>query len=406
MPNFKYVAMTEGGSRVSGSVEAESQDAALQWVAAQGYIPSKVSEAGGGMGVGGLADLNKRLAKVKAADIILFTKQFRTMFDAGLSIVNVLEVLEQQTENAKLKDAIIAIAQDIRRGQALHEAFSKHPRIFTNMYCAMLRAGEASGTLSEVLERLIYLVEHEYKVKKDIKSAMTYPVIVIVVLFGAFIFLLTYVIPQFVTLFAKAGLELPLPTRVCIAMYEILRDYWYLMLIGCVGIVFGLISYVRTSVGRLQFDTQSLRIPIIGPVLKKSAMSRFASIFALLQASGVSVLESIRILSAVIGNMAIANEFDWLRGKLEEGRGIAGPLKNSKYFTPMIINMIAIGEETGNLEDMLREVANHYDYEVEYAIGRMSELIGPVMVLLLAVVVGFFAMSIILPIYDLVKMAH
>lgn len=402
MPEFKYVAMTDGGSQVTGSVEAESEDAALQWVVSQGYIPSKVSKAGG-LGVGGFAELNKRMMKVKAEDIILFTKQFRTMFDAGLSIVNVLEVLEQQTENAKLRDVTIAIAQDIRRGQAMHEAFSKHPGVFTKMYCSMLQAGEASGTLSEVLERLIYLVEHEYKVKKDIKSAMTYPIIVIVVLLGAFAFLLTFVVPQFVSLFAKAGLALPLPTRVCIGLYEFLKNYWYLVILGMIGSVTALVMYVKTPHGRLKFDTYLLKLPILGPVFKKAAMSRFASIFALLQASGVSVLESIRILSAVIDNMAISSEFDWLRGKLEEGRGIAGPLRSSKYFTPMIINMIAIGEETGNLEDMLREVANHYDYEVEYSISRMSELIGPVMVLLLAGVVGFFAAAIMLPIYDLVK---
>ncbi len=406
MPDFKYTALTEGGSKVTGSVEAENEDAALQWVVSQGYIPTNVAKAGAGLGMGALADLNKRLMKVKAEDIILFTKQFRTMFDAGLSIVNVLEVLEQQTENAKLKDTIIAIAQDIRRGQALHEAFAKHPGVFSKMYCAMLQAGEASGTLSEVLERLIYLVEHEFKVKKDIKSAMTYPIIVIVVLLGAFVFLLTFVMPQFVNLFAKAGLQLPLPTRACIGLYEFLKNFWYVVVLGFGGAITALVMYVKTDHGRLRLDTLLLKLPILGPVFKKSAMSRFASIFSLLQASGVSVLESIRILSAVIGNMAIANEFDWLRGKLEEGRGIAGPLKNSKYFTPMIINMIAIGEETGNLEDMLREVANHYDYEVEYAIGRMSELIGPVMVLLLAVVVGFFAAAIMLPIYDLVKMAH
>ena len=243
MPNFKYVAMTEGGSKVTGTVEAETEDAALQWVASQGYIPSKVAKAGSGLG--SMEDINRYLAKVKAEDIILFTKQFRTMFDAGLSIVNVLEVLEQQTDNLKLKATSITIAQDIRRGMALHEAFGKHPKIFSRMYCAMLRAGEASGTLSEVLERLIYLVEHEFKIKKDIKSAMTYPIIVIVVLFIAFIFLLTFVVPQFVDLFAKAGIELPLPTRVCLMLYKGLKSYWYLMILGFIGTIVAVTMYSR-----------------------------------------------------------------------------------------------------------------------------------------------------------------
>lgn len=403
MPNFAYRAITESGTEIKGTLEAESEDAARAAVAAKGYLPTRVAKAGGGGGASWMETLEKRTTRIKASDLILFTKQFRTMFKAGLTITRLLEVLEQQTENKRLKDAIIQITQDIRSGSTLHEAFRKHPGIFPPLYCSMLQAGESSGSLVEVLERMIYIIEHDFKVRKQIKSAMTYPIIVVIMLFGAFIFLLTFVIPKFVTIFTKAGVELPLPTRINLMLYEFLKAYWPLLIVAAAGCVAGFLLWIRTKRGRYMFDSFLLRMPILGPVFQKGAMSRFASIFAILQSSGVSVLESIRIISGVIGNSVIAKEFDRLREKLEEGRGISGPLKSSRWFTPMIINMIAIGEESGNLEDMLREVALHYDYEVEYSVGRMTELITPVLTVGLAVVVGFFALSIFLPLYDMIK---
>ncbi|QJT08378.1 type II secretion system F family protein [Oceanidesulfovibrio marinus] len=402
MPNYSYQAVTETGTEVSGTLEADSTDDARQILAARGLIPSRVvrNEPGSNL----IKTLNDKLSTVSVPDLILFTKQFRTMFNAGLSIIALLDVLEQQCENPKLKSAVVEIGQDIKQGSSLFNAFSKHENIFSPLYCSMLRAGEISGTLPDVLDRLIYIIEHEYKVKKQIKSALLYPQIVIVLLIGAFIFLLTFVIPQFVKTFKKAGIELPLPTKVCIFLYEFLDAYWVYL----IGVVIGLIAliwlYLRTDSGKLIKDRFILRMPIVGPVFQKGAMARFASIFSLLQASGVSVLESVGIVSNTIGNAAISLEFDNLRDKLQEGRGISGPLRNSRTFTPMIINMIAIGEETGELDLMMREVAKHYDYEVEYQVGRMSELIGPILIVCLAGVVGFFAAAILFPIFDLTKM--
>jgi len=224
MPVYKYQAITDGGSSVDGSVEADTMEAARDMIASRGLIPSKVTLQGG-------ADsaiskyIEDKLTKVKIPDIILFTKQFRTLFDAGISIVNLLEVLEQQSENPKLKRAVVEIGEDIRQGATLYTAFSKHHSIFSPLYCSMLKAGEVSGTLPEVLERLIYLIEHEFKVKKQIQSAMIYPIIVVVMLVGAFLFLLNFVIPKFVTIFKRAGVELPLPTKICMYMYEIGRAH-------------------------------------------------------------------------------------------------------------------------------------------------------------------------------------
>ncbi len=405
MAKFKYQAITEGGSSVDGVVEADNMEMARDIIASRGLIPSKVTHEGSGE----LDFVNKiqdRLSKVKIPDIILFTKQFRTLFNAGISIVNLLEVLEQQSENPKLKRAVIDIGEDIKQGSTLYAAFSKHQSIFSPLYCSMLKAGEVSGTLPEVLERLIYLIEHEYKVKKQIQSAMVYPIIVVVLLVGAFLFLLNFVIPKFVGIFARAKIDLPLPTKVCMFMYEALQSYWHVGLVTIIGTITAIVLYVRTEKGRFVKDSMMLKMPLIGIVLRKGAMARFASIFSLLQSSGVSILDTVGILSSTIGNEAISQEFEHLKEKLQEGRGISGPLRNSRNFTPMVINMIAIGEESGNLDDMLKQVATHYDYEVEYSVNRMSELIGPILMCCLAVVVGFFAAAVLFPMFDLTKTVH
>jgi type IV pilus assembly protein PilC len=269
----------------------------------------------------------------------------------------------------------------------------------------MIQAGEAAGALPEVLERLIYIIEHEHQVKSDIKSAMTYPAIVVVFLFTAFLVLITQVIPKFVNIFNNAGLALPLPTQICLLIYTFLTNYWYLLLGGTVVAVVFLYYYLKTDQGKLARDTILMRVPLLGPLFVKSAISRFASIFSILQASGVDVLDSMDILSGTIGNAAIGGELQSIKDSLAEGRGIAGPLGQAKYFTPMLINMVAIGEESGNLENMLRDVAEHYDTEVEYSMKKLSEAIGPILTVGLAAVVGFFALAIFLPMWDLTLMA-
>ncbi|AGW12010.1 type II secretion system F family protein [Megalodesulfovibrio gigas] len=403
MATFTYQAVTDAGSTVSGTLEAESADEVRLLLAQRGLLPSKVVKGDDGASGNFMAKLNNRLSSVSVPELILFTKQFRTMFNAGLSIIALLDVLEQQTSNSKLKNAVVEIGQDIKQGSSLYNAFAKHPSIFNHLYCSMLRAGEIAGTLPEVLDRLIYLIEHEHKVTKQIKSALTYPIIVIVMLVGAFVFLLTFVIPAFVSTFEKAKIELPLPTKICIVLYKLLDQYWLIMVLVIIASIVAIILYLRTESGKLVRDRMLLRLPVVGPVFKKGAMARFASIFSLLQSSGVSVLESVGIISDTIGNAAISLEFDNLREKLQEGRGISGPLRQSRNFTPMIINMIAIGEETGELDSMMREMAKHYDYEVEYQVQRMSELIGPILIVCLAGVVGFFAAAVLFPIFDLTK---
>lgn len=403
MAQYTYKALTESGSTHSGSIEASSLSEAKNRIAAEGFIPLDVKKASSSsLQFNGL---NRLFHRVKPTELILFTKQFRTMISAGLSVLSLLDVLEQQTENPRLKKAVIDIHSDIKSGSSLHAAFAKHGDIFDHLYCSMLHAGEISGQLPSVLERLSSILQHESEVKKQISSAMTYPCIVLTALFGAFLFLLTFVIPKFMGIFESASIELPLPTRICIIMYTGLSQYWALILLALAGAGVGLTMFLRQERGQLWKDRLILRIPIVSPVILKAAMSRFASIFALLQASGVSVINSVDILAETIGNAAISRVFKNLKSELREGRGISGPLKNSPYFTPLVINMIAIGEETGNLDEMLKEVAAHYDYEVDYSVKRMADLIGPLLILVLAGVVGFFALAVFLPMWDLTNIA-
>jgi len=327
------------------------------------------------------------------------------MIRAGVPILSLLQVLEDQTENLYLKKIIGAMALDIKGGSSLYESFRKHPAIFSPFYCSMIRAGESSGELPDVMDRLIYTMEHEHKIKSDIKSALQYPIFVVIFLAIAFFVLLTFVIPKFVQVLISSGIEIPLPTRICMLLYQILFNYWYQIFGVVIAGIVALAYYLSTEHGKYVKDSSILKLPIFGPLFVKASMSRFASIFAILYESGIHVLDSIKILSGTIRNAAISREFEQIREQLEEGRGIAEPLRSARYFTPMVIDMVAIGESSGKLDEMLRDVSTHYDDELEYAISRLSEAIGPILVVGLAAVVGFFALAVFLPMWDLAQMA-
>ncbi|MGB4294038.1 MAG: type II secretion system F family protein [Smithellaceae bacterium] len=405
MSTFSYKALNENGNKVTGVLDAVSIEEATSILVTRGLIPEKLtaedSSSSDSLGV----KIMSLLDQVKVNDLIIFTKQFRSMLSAGVPILRLLQVLETQTESRVLKKAIAKIVIDIRQGSTLSEAMQKFPKIFSPLYCAMIRAGELSGNVPSVLDRLIYIIEHEHKVKSDIKSALRYPFIVVIALGVAFVILLTVVVPKFVAMFSKSGLTLPLPTQIAVLLHAFLVNYWYLILGFLVIIIFALATYFKTPQGKFVRDSIFLEIPIIGKVFKKAALSRFASIFAILQTSGVPVMQSLSILSETIGNEAIARAFENLRERIEEGAGISAPLKSSKYFTPMVVDMIAIGEESGNLDEMLREISKHYDDEVEYAVKGMSDAIGPILIVGLAAVVGFFALAIFMPMWDLTKLA-
>ena len=401
---FSYSAINDEGKEIQGVLDATSPKAAQNILLEQGYLPAKISKIKADDAAGPSVSILQIGARVKVTDVLLFTKQLNTMLRAGISITNSLEVIKEQSENPLLKKTLVTISREISEGSTLTGAFRKHPKVFPPLYCSLLHAGESSGSLSEVLDRVAYILEHENRVREDVKAALAYPKIVVLALAIAFFVLLTGVIPKFVGVFNSAGLELPLPTKVCIWMYEALKAYWYLLLGGVISLIFLLRMYFQTSFGALHRDKTLLKIPIIGPLFIKTAMSRFASILSILMASGVNILESLKIISDTIGNAAITYEFNKIKNHMEEGRGIARPLRLAKHFPPMVVNMIAIGEESGSLETMLQEIAKHYDEEVEYAVKGLSEAIGPILIVGLTVVVGFFALAIFLPMWDLTKM--
>jgi type IV pilus assembly protein PilC len=401
MPKFSYQAITETGATTKGDIDADSVEGASGLLAARGLIPTQVTAARGAPTTGSAGGASSLFSAVKTPELILFTKQFKTLIRSGVPMLTILQVLEDQTEHKRLKTILGRIHQDIRDGASLYDAFRRHPSVFSPLYCSMLRAGESSGALPEILDRLVYVIEHEHKVKSDIKSAMTYPIIVLSFLTVAFFILLVGVIPRFVNIFKGAGLTLPLPTRICIGLYQLITQYWYVLAAVVVIGGIALFLYNRTEQGRFVRDTLLLQLPLAGKLLQKSALSRFASIFSILQSSGVDILDAMDILSGTIGNRAISRQLDGIKDRLKEGRGISGPLRQTKYFTPMMVNMVAVGEESGNLDTLLRDVAGHYDSEVEYATKKLSDAIAPILTISLAVVVGFFALAIFLPMWDL-----
>lgn len=388
----------------SGRLTADTLDEAMGQIADLNLVPIDLQRDGGGSG-SVFTRLKTHYLTVPASDLIVFTKQLVTMVRVGIPMTQAFAILKDQTVQPRLRRLAGVIRDDIEAGSSLSAAAGKHSKVFSPLFCSMIEAGEASGTLPEVLDRLLYLIEHEAQVKAEIKTAMRYPFIVVGVLGVAFLVMVGFVIPRFVSFFAKEGLNLPLPTRICITMSEILTGYGIWIALGTIGS--GLLFhryFNRTDRGRLIRDRSLLAIPLIGPVLVKAAMSRFASIFAILQSSGILVLDSLRILTETVGNAAISAEFVKVRELLEEGHGIAGPLSSSSYFPPMLVNMVKIGEESGRLDEMLRHVSEHYDVEISYTIKKMTDAIGPILIISLTVVVGFFALAIYMPMWELTQM--
>lgn len=404
MPKFVYQAIDSTGTVVSGTIEGDSISYANMVLTQRGLIPSSVEvDKGEVASVWGW--VQSKLTPIKPQELIMFTRQLRTMLNAGVPILRTLEVLESQTLNPKLKKITAAVASQIKEGSSLSEALAKYPSVFNQLFTSMIAAGEASGSLTEILSRLIYMMDHEHKIKSDIKAAMQYPLMVLIALSVAFFVLLTFVIPKFVAIFQRAGIKLPLPTKICMLLYQAISQYWFITFGILAVLIISLVMFLRTYRGKYLKDLMLLKMPIIGPLFIKTIMARFSSIFSILQSSGVPIISAIQILSGTIGNTVITNQFDKLKDKVEQGAGISGPLSTAKFFTPMVVQMIAIGEESGQLDEMLGEVSRHYDEEVNHAVKQMSDAIGPILVVGLAGVVGFFAFAIFLPMWDLTQLA-
>lgn len=404
MARFRYKALNETGKTVTGVLDSPSLDVANDQLATRGLVPMEIQEeAASGSALG--EKLRRMLNAVKPEELILFTKQFGSMLHAGIPLLRVVDILESQVDNPRLKDICHQVGVDIRAGSNLNTALRKHPDVFPPLYTSMILAGETSGALPQILQRLIYLLSHEHKIRTDIRSALQYPILVLVVLIIAFVTMITFIIPKFVAIYKQAKIELPLPTRACLALSRLFNEHWLALVLVLVLVGVGFALVIRTPKGRLWFDRLKLQLPLVGPLIQKASLSRFASIFSILQSSGVGILDSIQILSGTIGNTAISRSLEEVQGNLQKGHGIARPLAGAKYFTPMFVNMVAVGEEAGNLADMLHEISLHYDAEVEFATKRLTTAIGPILIVTLSAMVGFFALAVYMPMWDMAKIA-
>jgi type IV pilus assembly protein PilC len=397
MPLFEYTARNLKGDLVKDQVDLPTKDDVVAHLRKNRLVVVQVRQAPRAVSMPRLG------GGVKTRDVVVFTRQFATMINAGLPLVQALDILAQQTENKTLASVTRQVVYDVESGQTLADALRKHPKAFSDLYVNMVAAGEAGGILDTILQRLAQFLEKNDAIIRKVKGAMVYPAVILTVAVVAVAVLLIFVIPTFQNMFASVNLELPLPTRIVIGASSILKSYWW-MIIGVIGFtVFLILRYYKTSAGRLQIDAFLLRFPVLGDVLRKSAVSRFTRTLGTLISSGVSILDGLEITARTAGNMVIHNAVMESRQSIASGDTIAAPLQRSKVFPPMVISMIAVGEQTGGLDEMLSKIADFYDEEVDAAVGTLLSLMEPIMIVVLGVIVGGMVIAMYLPIFDMVN---
>src|SRR6476646_5755856 len=397
MPMFEYTARSQTGQIQKGQMDVSSKDDVTAYLRKNRLIMVSVREQPKQikLSLGGPC--------IKTRDIVIFTRQFATMINAGLPLVQSLNNLAAQTENKALAEVTRAVVYDVESGNTLADAFSKHPKAFSALYVNMVAAGEAGGILDTILLRLATFLEKNDALVRKVKGAMIYPGVIISVAMVAIVILLIFVIPTFQGMFASANMELPLPTRIVIGMSNFLTHFWWAILAVIGGAVFAIRSYYASPAGRLQIDAMLLKAPVLGDVIRKSAVSRFTRTLGTLVSSGVSILEGLEITAKTAGNQVVHNAVMESRQSIAGGETIAAPLEKSKVFPPMVISMIAVGEQTGGLDEMLSKIADFYDEEVDVAVSALLSLMEPVMIVVLGVIVGGMVVAMYLPIFDMMN---
>ncbi|MCX7966727.1 MAG: type II secretion system F family protein [Syntrophorhabdaceae bacterium] len=405
MAIYTYKARDEKGALLTGNVEADDIRSVYTQLDNLNLIPVSVKVLKGG-GDSIHAFSLKALGtyqKITYDDLIFFTRQLQTIIKAGIPLITGLKALEEQTTKERLKKIIRDIYMDIDRGKSFSEAMSRHTSVFSEVYISMIRAGEIGGVLEDVLERLIAMLEFQLKTKEMIKSALRYPIMVVVSLVIAFLVLITFVIPRFVPLFKSAKVELPLPTRIMILINDVVQQYGLFIFGGIVLLIILFFFYIKTESGKLNWDRAKLKLPLIGEILHKIYMSRFANMFENMIRSGVPVIKALEIVSKTVGNAYISSKIDEVGLKIEKGKGITKPLKDAGIFPPLVIHLVSTGESTGSLEEMLKEVSNHYDREITYSVGRLSAWIEPILTAGLSIMVLFMALAIFMPWWNMMS---
>ncbi|MFM8779893.1 MAG: type II secretion system F family protein [Gemmatimonadota bacterium] len=345
----------------------------------------------------------KTTGRVSMRDIVIFTRQFSTMINSGLPLVQALDILSKQSENPVLQAVTRQVVFDVESGHTVADALAKHPNAFTDLYVNMVAAGEAGGILDTILLRLATFMEKNDALVRKVKGAMIYPGVIMSVAFGAVVVLLVFVIPTFQTMFDSVGAALPLPTRIVIAMSEFLQGFWWVLIALVGGLVVAIQRYYSTSDGQLVIDRLLINAPILGDMLRKSAVSRFTRTLGTLISSGVSILDGLEITAKTAGNRVVADAIMESRASIAGGDTIAAPLAKSQVFPPMVLSMISVGEQTGGLDEMLTKIADFYDDEVDAAVSGLLSLLEPVMIVFLGVVVGGMVVAMYLPIFDMIN---
>ncbi len=397
MATFAYSARPiTGGDIQSGEIELPTKEEVLAYLHKQKLIPVSVREKE--------RQFNLKFGTgIKTRDIVIFTRQFATMINSGLPLVQSLDILAEQTENQSLRKVIQDVLYDVESGHTLADAMRRHPKVFTDLFVNMVAAGEAGGILDTILLRLATFLEKNDALVRKIKGAMVYPGVILTVAVSAIAILLVFVIPTFQTMFASAGIALPLPTRVVIGLSAIMQGYWWAFVIGAVLAVVGIRYLYGTDGGRLAIDRLILSFPIIGDLQRKAAVARFTRTLGTLVSSGVSILEGLEITARTAGNRVIHDAVMGSRASIAGGETIAGPLKESGVFPPMVVQMINVGEQTGGLDEMLRKIADFYDEEVDAAVEVLLSAMEPVMIVFLGVIVGGMIVAMYLPIFDMIN---
>ncbi len=407
MPVYEYKALDAGGKNLKGIVDAESESQARTKLRASGKYPVSIRRSTGSSAEAGKKSSGVGIfQRIRPEEVYVMTRQLATLLGAGVPLVQALSSLVDQTPKAAMKQVIAQVRETVNEGATLTRALSDYPKLFSNIYINMIRAGEASGSLAVVLERLADFGEKQQALKGRLQVALIYPIFMALVGTGILFVLITYVVPNITQVFTDMNQVLPLPTQLLIAFSAFVKQFWWLL----VGIIVALISLFRYWLGRPSgrswWDLIKLRIPIVGPVVRKIILARFASTLGSLLNSGVGLLAAMQIVRALIDNVRISAVLDETMEHIERGKSMTASLSNSPWFPPMFVQMVAVGEQSGALETMLEKVANAYEREVETAISSMTAMLEPLMILVMGMAVLFIVLSILLPIFQMNQIVH
>lgn len=395
---FSYRARNQQGQLVTGNIEGENRDVVIKSLVGQGYLLLDVREAQGPWGMGFRLDAWRR---VGVRDLAIFTRQFATMVGAGLPLLRCLHTLEEQVTHPRLREAARRVRYDLETGLSLWESLSKLPQVFSHLYVQMVRAGELGGFLDQALERLAGHLEREDELAGKVRNSLLYPGLVAGLALLVILFLISFVMPAFTAIYMSAGISLPLPSRLVLATGTFVRSYFYLIIIGLAVVAISIRLWAGTGRGAKTLDSLLFRLPLIGKMTGEMAAARFSRTMGTLVRAGIPVLLALEVLEDMVGNRVMADGISRARASIREGENMSGPLRDTGVFQPMIIQMIAVGEETGSLDEMLVKAAEYCEREVDQLVNTLVTLLEPALILLVAVLVGLVVLGALLPVFDM-----